>query len=217
MRIAVTTGEPAGIGPEISVAALDALAPDVAVTLIGDRDLLAQHAVPVGVTIEPVALAVRASPGQLDARNARYVLATLDRAIRGCLGGEFAAIVTAPVHKGVINDAGVAFTGHTEYLAQRTASALPVMLLAAPGMRVALATTHLPLKAVSAAITVDSLLAIAAILDKDLRKWWGIESPRIAVCGLNPHAGEGGYLGDEEIKVIAPAVNLMRERGIRAT
>jgi 4-hydroxythreonine-4-phosphate dehydrogenase len=125
--------------------------------------------------------------------------------------------VTAPVHKGVINDAGVAFFGHTEYLAQRTGSALPVMLLAAPGMRVALATTHLPLKAVSAAITVDSLLAIAVIIDKDLRKWWGIDSPRIAVCGLNPHAGEGGYLGDEEIKVIAPAVNLMRERGIRAT
>jgi len=112
MRIAVTTGEPAGIGPEISVAALDALAPDVAITLIGDRDLLALHGVPAGVAIEPVALAVRASPGQLDARNARYVLATLDRAIRGCLSGEFDAVVTAPVHKGVINDAGVAFTGH---------------------------------------------------------------------------------------------------------
>jgi 4-hydroxythreonine-4-phosphate dehydrogenase len=144
------------------------------------------------------------------------VLGLLDRAIDGALNGEFAAIVTAPVHKGVINDAGVAFTGHTEYLAHRTNSPLPVMLLASPAMRVALATTHLPLKDVSAAITVDSLLAIGSILNDDLRKWWGIASPRIAVCGLNPHAGEGGYLGDEEIKVIAPAIEQMCARGIHA-
>jgi len=162
-------------------------------------------------------LAVPSKPGQLDKRNARYVLGLLDRAIEGAVSGEFAAMVTAPVHKGVINDGGVAFTGHTEYLAERTASALPVMLLAAPGMRVALATTHLPLKDVSAAITVESLLAVATIMAADLRKWWGIASPRIAVCGLNPHAGEGGYLGHEEIDVIAPAIALMCERGIRAT
>jgi 4-hydroxythreonine-4-phosphate dehydrogenase len=241
MRIALTSGEPAGIGPELCLAIARTVIPCELVCL-GDRTLLAERSRQLGwhialrdygathashrearphepntLTVLHQPLAVPSKPGQLDKRNARYVLDLLDRAIDGAVSGEFAAIVTAPVHKGVINDGGVAFTGHTEYLAQRTGSALPVMLLAAPGMRVALATTHLPLKDVSAAITVDSLLATAAILDADLRKWWGIESPRIAVCGLNPHAGEGGYLGDEEIKVIAPAINLMRERGIRAT
>ena len=241
MRIALTSGEPAGIGPELCLAIARTAIPCELVCL-GDRSLLAERSRQLGWQItlrdydathalqraarphEPNTLAVLhqplaapSKPGQLDKRNARYVLGLLDRAIDGAVSGEFAAIVTAPVHKGVINDGGVAFTGHTEYLAQRTGSALPVMLLAAPGMRVALATIHLPLKDVSAAITVDSLLATATILDTDLRKWWGIESPRIAVCGLNPHAGEGGYLGDEEIKVIAPAIKLMRERGIRAT
>jgi 4-hydroxythreonine-4-phosphate dehydrogenase len=235
-RIALTSGEPAGIGPELCLAIARTAVPGELVCL-GDRDLLAQRARQLGWQValhdyhartqrphEPNTLTVLhqplgapSNPGQLDKRNARYVLGLLDRAIDGAVNGEFAAIVTAPVHKGVINDGGVAFTGHTEYLAQRTACALPVMLLAAPGMRVALATTHLPLKDVSAAITVESLLAIATILDADLRKWWGIESPRIAVCGLNPHAGEGGYLGDEEIKVISPAINAMRERGIQAT
>jgi 4-hydroxythreonine-4-phosphate dehydrogenase len=235
-RIALTSGEPAGIGPELCLAIARTAVPCELVCL-GDRGLLAERSRQLGwhialrdydartahprepntLTVLHQPLGVPSTPGQLDKRNSRYVLGLLDRAIDGAVGGEFAAIVTAPVHKGVINDAGVAFTGHTEYLAERTGSALPVMLLAAPGMRVALATTHLPLKEVSAAITVESLLATAAILDTDLRKWWGIESPRIAVCGLNPHAGEGGYLGDEEIKVIAPAINLMRERGIRAT
>jgi 4-hydroxythreonine-4-phosphate dehydrogenase len=237
MRIALTSGEPAGIGPELCLA-IARTAFSCELVCLGDRNLLAERSRQLGWQIalrdydathalhphEPNTLTVLhhplgapSKPGQLDKRNAPYVLGLLDRAIDGAVSGEFAAIVTAPVHKGVINDAGVAFTGHTEYLAQRTRSALPVMLLAAPGMRVALATTHLPLKDVSSAITVDSLLSIAAILDTGLRKWWGIESPRIAVCGLNPHAGEGGYLGDEEIKVISPAINLMRERGIRAT
>jgi len=204
---------------------------------VADRELLAERARQLGWPIrlrdyepraqrphEPDTLTVlhqplqtTSKPGQLDKRNARYVLGMLDRAIDGALSKEFAAIVTAPVHKSVINDAGVVFTGHTEYLAQRTGAALPVMLLAAPGMRVALATTHLPLKEVSAAISIDSLLAITAVLDADLRKWWGIAAPRIAVCGLNPHAGEGGYLGDEEIRVIAPAIEQMRRRGIQAT
>jgi 4-hydroxythreonine-4-phosphate dehydrogenase len=241
MRIALTSGEPAGIGPELCLAIARAPIP-CEVVCLGDRDLLAQRAQQLGWQItlrdydathalhqaprphEPNTLTVLhqplgapSKPGKLDRRNARYVLGLLDRAIDGTLSGEFAAVVTAPVHKGVINDGGVPFTGHTEYFAQRTGSALPVMLLAAPGMRVALATTHLPLKDVSAAITVDSLLAIAAVLDADLRKWWSLELPRIAVCGLNPHAGEGGYLGDEEIKVIGPAIKLMRERGIHAT
>ena len=153
----------------------------------------------------------------LDQRNARYVLSLLDRAIEGALQSEFAAIVTAPVHKGIINDAGIPFTGHTEYLAERTGSPRSVMLLAAGELRVALATTHLPLKDVSRAITTESLLETATILAADLRRWWGISAPRIAVCGLNPHAGEGGHLGQEEIRVIAPAIRTMRERGIEAS
>jgi 4-hydroxythreonine-4-phosphate dehydrogenase len=236
VRIALTSGEPAGIGPELCLAAARATLP-VELVCLADRTLLAERAAQLGWTIslrdydpntrqpsQPNTLNVLHTPlaapskaGQLDKRNARYVLDLLDRAIQGAVSGEFAAIVTAPVHKGVINDGGVPFTGHTEYLAEHTGGALPVMMLAAPGMRVALATTHLPLKDVSAAVTIDSLLKTATIINDDLRKWWGITAPRIAVCGLNPHAGEGGYLGREEIDVIAPAIKLMRERGIQAT
>ena len=235
-RIALTSGEPAGIGPELCLAVAGNPLP-FELVCIADRDMLAERAQRLGwkvllreydsgsphqhepgsLTVLHQPLATASKPGMLDKRNARSVLSILDRAIDGAARGEFAALVTAPVHKGIINDSGVEFTGHTEYLAQRTGAALPVMMLAAPGMRVALATTHLPLKDVSAAITTESLLAIATITHADLRKWWGIESPRIAVCGLNPHAGEGGYLGDEEIKVIAPAIKQMRDRGIRAT
>jgi 4-hydroxythreonine-4-phosphate dehydrogenase len=235
-RIILTSGEPAGIGPELCLAVARDPHPCELVCL-ADRNLLAERARLLGWPVnlrayDPAArhahepntltvlhhpLAVRSQPGLPDKRNGRYVLDLLDRAVEGASSGEFAAIVTAPVHKGVINDAGVAFTGHTEYLAERTGSPLPVMLLAAPGMRVALATTHLPLKHVSAAITVESLCAIGAVMDADLRKWWGVKTPRIAVCGLNPHAGEGGYLGDEEIRIIAPAIKLMRERGIQAS
>jgi 4-hydroxythreonine-4-phosphate dehydrogenase len=234
-RIALTSGEPAGIGPELCLA-MARLPLRCEVVCLGDRDLLAARAHQLGwpitlrdydpavhrpaelntLTVLHHRLGAPSSPGQLDRRNANYVLGLLQRSIEGALSCEFAAIVTAPVHKGVINDAGVPFTGHTEYLAERTHSPLPVMLLASPVMRVALATTHLPLKQVSAAITVESLLAIASVLDGDLRKWWGIPSPRIAVCGLNPHAGEGGYLGDEEIRVISPAIEQMRARGIQA-
>ncbi len=162
-------------------------------------------------------LTVPSAAGTLDRRNSRYVLGLLDRATDGALQGEFAAIVTAPVHKGIINDAGVPFTGHTEYLAERTRSSRSVMLLASGKLRVALATTHLPLKEVSSALSIEALLATATILDADLRKWWGIAAPRIAVCGLNPHAGESGHLGDEEIRIIAPAIRAMRECGIEAT
>jgi 4-hydroxythreonine-4-phosphate dehydrogenase len=235
-RIALTSGEPAGIGPELCLAAARSTLP-VELVCLADRTLLAERARQLGWQItlrdydpntrqthEPNTLTVLHQPlaapskaGQLDKRNGRYVLELLDRAIEGAVSGEFAAIVTAPVHKGVINDGGVHFTGHTEYLAEHTGGAMPVMMLAAPGMRVALATTHLPLKDVSAALTIDSLLKTATIMDADLKKWWGIAAPRIAVCGLNPHAGEGGYLGHEEIDVISPAIKLMRERGIQAT
>jgi 4-hydroxythreonine-4-phosphate dehydrogenase len=234
--IVLTSGEPAGIGPELCLAAARATLP-VELVCLADRNMLAERASQLGwpiklrdydphtrhphepntLTVLHEPLAAASHPGKLDKRNARYVLDLLDRAIQGTVSGEFAAIVTAPVHKGVINDGGVPFTGHTEYLAEHTGGALPVMMLAAPGMRVALATTHLPLKDVSAALTIESLLKIATILDADLRKWWGIPAPRIAICGLNPHAGEGGYLGREELDVISPAIQLMRERGIQAT
>lgn len=229
----MTSGEPAGIGPELCAAIAQHELPCELVCL-GDRDLLASRAQQVGLpltlrdygrrrsdrgnlTVCHIPLAVESTAGRLEVRNARYVLALLDRAIAGTLSGEFDAMVTAPVHKGVINDAGVVFTGHTEYLAERTGTPRPVMMLATGDMRVALATTHLPLKAVSDAIDVQSLCEVAGILDRDLRERWRIAAPRIAVCGLNPHAGENGHLGDEEIRVIGPAIARMQESGIRAT
>jgi 4-hydroxythreonine-4-phosphate dehydrogenase len=242
-RIALTSGEPAGIGPELCLAIATRELPCELVCL-ADRNLLAERAKRLGLRVElrdyvpprdPSAprarqahkvgtllvehhpLAVPSTPGQLDTANARYVLDLLDRATDGASAGEFSAVVTAPVHKSVIADSGVPFMGHTEYLAARTHSPLPVMMLASKAMRVALATTHLPLKDVSAAITIDSLCKIVTILHNDLEKWWGIANPRIAVCGLNPHAGESGHLGDEEIRVIGPAIELLKERGIRVS
>jgi len=224
-RLAITTGEPAGIGPEISVAALDAPLP-AAITLIGDADLIAARAamlarrVPETVEILHVPLAVPSVAGTLDVRNARYVLATLDAAIDGCATGRFDAVVTAPVQKSVINEAGVPFSGHTEYLAERTSTSQVVMMLAgatAHGpLRVALATTHLPLASVSAAISSGLITSVLRIIDHDLRLRFGIAQPRIAVAGLNPHAGERGHLGREEIEVMAPAIEQARREGIDA-
>ena len=236
-RIALTSGEPAGVGPELCIAIAQRDFP-CEIVCLADRDVLADRARVVGLqvafrpyssaeapqpqrrgtlTVSHYPLATPSVAGRLDVKNARYVLGLIDRAIDGARSGEFDAIVTAPVHKGIINDAGIPFTGHTEYLAERTNAPLPVMMLAAGSLRVALATTHLPLKAVSDAITVDSLFNVATILDRDLKRGWGIAAPRIAVCGLNPHAGEGGHLGDEEIRVIAPAVARMKASGILAT
>jgi 4-hydroxythreonine-4-phosphate dehydrogenase len=238
-RIALTSGEPAGIGPELCLA-LAAQELPCELVCLGDRALLEERArrlklavalyawegargarprphAPGTLSVAHFPLAVPSVPGKPDPANARYVLGLLDRAIDGALAGEFDAIVTAPVHKGVINDAGIAFTGHTEYLAQRMHSARAVMLLTTGELRVALATTHLPLSAVSAAITSDGLCEVAAILSRELSTRFGIREPRIAVCGLNPHAGESGYLGDEEQRVIAPAVERMRSAGIRAS
>jgi 4-hydroxythreonine-4-phosphate dehydrogenase len=222
-RLAITTGEPAGIGPEISVAALEPPLP-AAITLIGDADLLGARAallrrgVPDTVEILHVPLLTPAVAGQLDVRNASYVLATLDAAIDGCMAGRFDAVITAPVQKSVINDAGVPFSGHTEYLAERTATPQVVMMLAGSTphgpLRVALATTHLPLARVSAAISLELLVSVLRIIDHDLRLRFGIANPRIAVAGLNPHAGEGGHLGREEIEVIAPAIERVRTEGI---
>ena len=216
--IAVTTGEPAGIGPELAVALLAEEWP-ARVVLVGDRGLLEDRGgrrVP-DANLLHVPLATPSRPGRLEPANAPYVLATLDAAIDGCVTGRFDAMVTAPVHKGVINDAGVHFTGHTEYLAERTGAPLPVMMLAGGGLRVALATTHLPLTAVSAALTGARLAAVLRIIDADLRAKFGIAAPRILVCGLNPHAGEGGHLGREEIEVIEPALRALQAEGLRLT
>jgi 4-hydroxythreonine-4-phosphate dehydrogenase len=162
-------------------------------------------------------LTVPSTAGKPDPANARYVLGLIDRALAGTLAGEFDAVVTAPVHKGVINEAGIAFSGHTEYLEERCPGARAVMLLTTGELRVALATTHLPLQKVSAAITIESLCQVARVLADALERRFGIASARIAVCGLNPHGGEGGYLGDEELRVIGPAVQRMQRDGIRAS
>ena len=233
LQIAITTGEPAGVGPELTVQALRDAAqrwPDAHFTVLGDAALLDARAAAVGadpatlaggtqVSVAHHALAAPAQAGKLDAANGRYVLGLLDAAIDGALAGRYDAIVTAPLQKSTINDAGVPFTGHTEYLAERTHTPRVVMMLAGTGhrpLRVALATTHLPLKDVSAALTIDGLVETLAIIDRDLRRDFGLAAPRILVTGLNPHAGENGYLGREEIDVIAPALARANAQGIDA-
>ncbi len=233
--IAITTGEPAGVGPELC-ARLCARPWPARLVLIGDRDLLAARASGAALRdyrsdeapradvldVLHVPLAHPSQPGRLDAGNARYVLNTLDRAIDGCMSGEFAAMVTAPVQKSVINDAGIAFTGHTEYLAERTHTRRVVMMLAGEyglgdaraWLRVALATTHLPLNSVSKALTRVELEATLRILDADLRDKFGLEDPRILVAGLNPHAGEAGHMGREEIELIEPLLAELRREGM---
>jgi 4-hydroxythreonine-4-phosphate dehydrogenase len=216
--IAVTSGEPAGIGPDICLK-LAGRESGARLLVLGDRDLLAARAERLGLScaglnILHVPLRRPAPPGRLDAGNAAYVLEMLDRALAGCRSGEFAAMVTAPVHKGVINEAGIAFTGHTEYLAEKTGTLRVVMMLAGAGLRVALVTTHLPLKEVPAAITRPELETTIRILHADLVSKFGIARPRILVAGLNPHAGEGGHMGREEIEVIAPVLEKLRGEGM---
>ncbi|HEX8611538.1 MAG TPA: 4-hydroxythreonine-4-phosphate dehydrogenase PdxA [Telluria sp.] len=245
--IAITTGEPAGIGPEISIRAAWAMRAQVNCVLLGDAAFLALTASLIDPDIQLAALSVQALrngglpqfgpariavidvplgahvvPGVLDPANGRAVLATLDLAVEGARAGWFDAMVTAPLQKSTINDAGVAFSGHTEYLAEQTATPQVVMMLAGetapdhPVLRVALATTHLPLKDVSAAITREGLGRVIDIIDHDLKTKFGIAAPRILVTGLNPHAGENGYLGREEIDTIGPALDEARARGIDA-
>ena len=229
--IAVTSGEPAGIGPELC-AMLVHQRHAARRVILGDRRLIESRARQIGL---PLALAdfqpagaagdgaleilhlplcVPSRAGHLEPANAAYVLALLDRALAGCQSGEFAAMVTAPVHKGVINQAGIAFTGHTEYLAAKTGTPRVVMMLAGAGLRVALATTHLPLKDVPAAITQHELETTIRILHADLVRKFGIAQPRILVAGLNPHAGVGGHMGREEIEVIAPLLEKLRREGM---
>jgi 4-hydroxythreonine-4-phosphate dehydrogenase len=221
-RIAVTSGEPAGIGPDICLALAAADLP-AQIVVIGDRTLIEARARRLGLAvggleIRHVPLRAAVEPGRLDPANARYVLDVLDVALAGCQAGDFAAMVTAPVHKGVINDAGIPFTGHTEYLADKTQTPRVVMMLAGTGehagLRVALATTHLPLRAVPDAITAAELTTTLRILHGDLVAKFGIARPRILVAGLNPHAGEGGHLGREEIEVISPVLEILRAEGM---
>lgn len=220
--LAVTSGEPAGIGPDICLALAGAKLP-VRVRILGDRGLLEARAAMLGVDIaaldiEHVPLRAPCEAGKLDPANAAYVIDLLDRALAGCRSGEFAGMVTAPVHKGVINDAGMPFTGHTEYLAEKTGTRRVVMMLAGTGanagLRVALATTHLALKDVPAAITRPELETTIRILEADLRTKFGFARPRILVAGLNPHAGEGGHMGTEEIEVISPVLDKLRAEGM---
>ncbi|MDE2197278.1 MAG: 4-hydroxythreonine-4-phosphate dehydrogenase PdxA, partial [Gammaproteobacteria bacterium] len=232
--IALTTGEPAGIGPDICIR-LAQTAHEADIIALADTDLLAARARQLRLPLRlatyahggprsqqagqlrvlPVKLSSMVTAGSPDPANAGYVLELLERASAGCLSGEFDAMVTAPVHKGVINDAGILFTGHTEYLAARCKSPPPVMLLVAGDLRVALATTHVPLAAVSQAITAGHLTHVLQVLHTSLRERFGIAAPRILVLGLNPHAGEGGHLGREELEVITPALDRLRLQGMR--
>jgi len=238
VRLAITSGEPAGIGPDLCLRLAERAWADELVVLC-DQQLLVTRATEIGSDVrfriyEPNQPVQPSPPGEiticdikshepvvmgvLNTANSDYVIALLDRAIAGCQSGEFAAMVTAPLHKGVINDAGRPFSGHTEYLAEQTDTPLVVMMLAGDTphgpLRVALATTHLPLAAVPAAITPETLSAVLRILDHDLRTKFGLLTPRILVAGLNPHAGEGGHMGREEIDTIIPVLEQLRAEGM---
>lgn len=230
--LAITAGEPSGIGPDLCLQLAGHAHPLV---VIADKSVLQQRAAQLGIDVSlhdystttphvagklsVLHISVRqpVSASKLDQQNAAYVLKTLDRALQGCVSGEFAGMITAPVHKGIINDAGIPFTGHTEYLAEQTNTPLVVMMLAGGGMRVALATTHLPLREVADAITQPLLEDILRILNRDLQRRFGIAHPRILVAGLNPHAGEGGHLGREELDVMIPVLNRLRAEGMNVS
>jgi 4-hydroxythreonine-4-phosphate dehydrogenase len=227
----VTAGEPAGIGPELclSLAHTDWASQ---IVVIADPDMLAERAKTLGINVRireydtsensaegelrvlSQHLAAPAVCGELNALNSRVLLKGLERAVSGCVSGEFSALITAPLQKSVINDAGVNFTGHTEFLAELTTTPMPVMLLVAGALRVALASTHLPLSEVPGYITRDRLVEVLTILQRDLAGKFGIADPRILVCGLNPHAGEGGHLGTEDADVIAPAIATCQSNGM---
>lgn len=234
-RVVITPGEPAGVGPDLVVALAQQAWP-IELVVCADPQLLLERAarlkLPLSLrdyrpdapaepqqagtlTLLPITCAAPVTPGQLDIRNSAYVVATLARACAGCLDQEFTALITGPVHKGVINDAGIPFIGHTEFFADRSGCERVVMMLATEELRVALATTHLPLLAVPGAITQQSLHEVITILHRDLIDKFGIRDPQIYVCGLNPHAGEGGHMGHEEIDTIIPALDALRQQGIK--
>ncbi|MFP2506155.1 MULTISPECIES: 4-hydroxythreonine-4-phosphate dehydrogenase PdxA [Buttiauxella] len=234
-RVVITPGEPAGIGPDLVIALAQRDWP-VEVVVAASPELLLERAALLGLplqlipyspdapaspqtagtlTILPIALRAPVKPGLLDVKNGEYVVDMLARACDGCIKGEFAALITGPVHKGIINDAGIPFIGHTEFFEERSHSEKVVMMLATEELRVALVTTHLPLKAISDAITPDLLRQIITILYHDLQTKFGIAQPHVLVCGLNPHAGEGGHMGTEEIDTIIPVLNEMRSLGMK--
>jgi 4-hydroxythreonine-4-phosphate dehydrogenase len=233
-RIALTAGEPAGIGPDLCIQ-LAQYQQQCDLIVIADPQLLQQRAQQLGLTVNleeadlsltatvpdigtlryiPIELIEPVLAGRLNSQNSPYVLQTLQYALDGCLDGSFDAVVTAPVHKAVINDANVEFTGHTEFFADGSGTEKVVMMLATPDLRVALATTHLPLKEVSDAITPASLMQVIEIIHANMKQQFGLSQPRIAVCGLNPHAGEDGHLGREEIDVINPVIKQLSQQGI---
>ncbi|EDV4560758.1 4-hydroxythreonine-4-phosphate dehydrogenase PdxA [Salmonella enterica subsp. enterica] len=236
-RVVITPGEPAGIGPDLVVQLAQHAWP-IELVVCADGVLLTERAAMLGLplshlpyspdvpaapqsagtlTLLPVSLRAPAIPGQLTVENGPYVVETLARACDGCLQHEFAALITGPVHKGVINDAGIPFTGHTEFFEERSQAKKVVMMLATEALRVALATTHLPLRAIADAITPALLHDVIAILHHDLRTKFGLRDPHILVCGLNPHAGEGGHMGTEEIDTIIPVLEELRAQGMRLT
>ena len=232
--IAYTCGEPAGIGPDLAIA-LAGIGLPCCLRILGNLDVLSERAAQLGTTVELIPLqphdetpihkkgtlaveglplAAPVIPGKLDAGNSAHVLALLDTALTGCMNRQFDAMVTGPVHKGIINDAGIPFTGHTEYLADKSGTEKVVMMLTGGGLRVALATTHLPVAEISKAITPAEITSILRILHTDLIGKFGISHPHIAVCGLNPHAGESGHLGREEIEIIEPVLQALRSEGM---
>ena len=236
LALALTAGEPAGLGPELCLQL--ALEPRPAgIVVVASQQLLEARSQQLGLAVALHSWHPGEAPrmeaghlsvlnvegcashqtGRLDPANSAYVLGTLEIAGRGCLNGDFDGMVTAPVHKGVINEAGIPFSGHTEFLQELCEVERVVMMLATEQLRVALVTTHLPLKDVSAAITPERLSQVTRILDADLRRFFGIERPRILVAGLNPHAGEGGHLGREEIDTIEPTLKKLRAEGISLT
>lgn len=233
--IVLTPGEPAGVGPDLLIQ-LAQLNWPVRLVACADPDLLITRANQLGLELEltiyspaspnngqaaksltvlPIKLSTPVKAGQLNKQNSTYVIETLSRACDGCLTGEFSALVTGPVHKGIINDAGISFTGHTEFFADRSKTPNVVMMLATETLRVALATTHLPLKQVANAITYESLQQVIYILNNELKSKFGIKTPAIYICGLNPHAGESGHMGHEEIDTIIPVIKKLRHEGLQ--
>jgi len=234
LRLAVTPGEPAGIGPELLIQAIQQGCPQELVAF-ADPTLLEQRAEQLGLPLKlklfeeskpaaallpgelrvyPVTLASPVTAGKLNIDNAPYVLSCLDAAIETCQAHQCNALITGPVQKSIINDAGIKFSGHTEYLAQKTSTDTVVMMLATTDMRVALVTTHLPLRHVAEAINSQLLKQVIQILANDLKTKFGLQNPKIIVCGLNPHAGEGGHLGDEEITTITPVIKQFQQQGL---
>ena len=228
--LVVTAGEPAGIGPDLCLALADSAWKNQ-IVVVADPGMLADRAQLLGVSVKireynagsshggglqvlPQRLESPAVCGTLNTANARSLLDGIKRAVSGCQSGEFSGLVTAPLQKSVINDAGIEFSGHTEYLANLTSTETPVMLLVARGLRVALVTTHMPLSKVPGNLTRERITAVINVLHKDLQQKFGIANPRILVCGLNPHAGEGGHLGNEERDVIEPAIRKCQENGM---